>query len=742
MSVQAIKDSLHANIAHYVAQWLPQGKKNGHEYQSLNPNRSDSKLGSFSINLNSGIWADFASGDKGGDLISLYAYLFCDNDNKEAVKKLGELLNIKPDAKPMSATAQKAQSTKEKFADWHQVAVSQSSPQPPVAHYKRGKATHTWAYHTEAGALLGYIWRFTNSSGDKEILPLTLWQDPSTTQQEWRWKGFSEPRPLFNLPGILAAENTILLVEGEKAAQAGAQKTESEKLTVTTWIGGAKAIDKTDWQPLAGRKVILWPDNDEPGLEAMQAIAVKLNAIGCKLFWMQPLAEWSQGFDAADCDESINLPTLIKALAKPYTPLAKADAGNSSPTSNEWESSLFRNPKTGAILPARDNIYTILKHDEQWQGVIAYNDFTGRIEAIKPNPLNIKGTWSDHHDFQLGNWLANHYGLIINNSANLSHAVTMSAMDNSYHPIRNYLTSLPAWDGQSRLDKWLVAFMNAEDKPYTHLAGKYFLIGMVARVMRPGCKLDHMIIFEGQQGKGKSTTLRILGGEWFSDTTLDLGNKDSYQNIQGVWLQEIAELDSFNKKDSTQIKSFISSQEDNFREPYGRRTVQRPRQTVFAGSTNQNEYFKDPTGNRRFWPIKTGFYDGALATDKLPEVRDQLFAEALHRFNAGENWWPTREEENTFFRQEQEAREITDPREIAVRLWLSDLVQLAKTEFTSLEIIGGALDTEVSKIDNMRSLATAVGNIMARLGWERKRRGSGEREWVYVRPKENTNAKI
>lgn len=738
MSVQAIKDSLHANIAHYVAQWLPQGKKNGHEYQSLNPNRSDSKLGSFSINLNSGIWADFATGDKGGDLISLYAYLFTDNDNKAAVKKLGELLNIKPDAKPMSATAQKAQATKEKYSDWTQIAVTDKSPTAPEAHYKRGKATHTWAYHTEAGALLGYIWRFTNSSGDKEILPLTLWQDPSTTQQEWRWKGFSEPRPLFNLPSVINDNNTVLMVEGEKAAQAGSNKLQGEKLTVTTWIGGAKAIDKTDWQPLAGRKVILWPDNDEPGIIAMQTIASKLTELGCKLFWVQPLAEWSQGFDAADCDESINLPTLIKALAKPYTPLTKADAGNSNPTSNEWESSLFRNPKTGAILPARDNIYTILKHDERWQGVIAYNDFTGRIEAVKPNPLNIKGTWADHHDFQLGNWLSKQYGLIIGNSANISHAVTMSAFENSYHPVRNYLTSLPAWDGKNRLEHWLIGFMNAEDKPYTRLVGKYFIIGMVARVMRPGCKLDHMIIFEGKQGKGKSTTLRILGGDWFSDTTLDLGNKDSYQNIQGVWLQEIAELDSFNKKDSTQIKSFISSQEDSYREPYGRRTVQRPRQTVFAGSTNQSEYFKDTTGNRRFWPIKTGFYEGALPLEELPKIRDQLFAEALHRFNAGEQWWPTREEEDQHFKQEQEAREIGDPREIAVRLWLNDLVQLAKTEFTSLEIIGGALDTEISKIDNMRSLATAVGNIMGRLGWERKRRGSGEREWVYVRPKDKT----
>lgn len=258
MSVQAIKDSLHANIANYVAQWLPQGKKNGHEYQSLNPNRSDSKLGSFSINLNSGIWADFATGDKGGDLISLYAYLFTDNDNKAAVKKLGELLNIKPDAKPMSATAQKAQATKEKYSDWTQIAVTEQSPKAPEAHYKRGKTNQIWTYHTATGAVLGYIWRFTNSSGEKEILPLTLWQSPCGSQQEWRWKGFDAPRPLYNLPSIINDNNTALLVEGEKAAQAGTSKLQGEKLTVTTWIGGAKAIEKTDFSHLAGKKVILF----------------------------------------------------------------------------------------------------------------------------------------------------------------------------------------------------------------------------------------------------------------------------------------------------------------------------------------------------------------------------------------------------------------------------------------------------------------------------------------------------
>ncbi len=737
MSVQAIKDTLNGDVLGYCQQWLPQGKKEGNEYKSLNPTRADGKSGSFSINLRTGQWADFATSDKGGDLISLYAYLFCANDNKEAVIKLAELLNIQQEQPPTkSPQAVKAQQTKEKYADWVQVAVSDQSPTAPTAHYKRGIPSNTWAYHTKDGDILGYIWRFTKSDGSKEILPLTLWQSPDRLHSEWRWKGFDEPRPLFGLHHVLATSNTVLLVEGEKAAEAGSIRTDGEALTVTTWIGGAKAIDKTDWQPLAGRKVILWPDNDVAGLDAMKAIADKLSALGCKLFWMQPKEDWEAGFDAADVDDSINLPTLIKALAKPYTLQANADAGKPIAVANDWESSLFRNPKTGAILPARDNIFTILQHDEHWQGVIAYNDFTGRIEAVKANPLNIKGTWSDHNDYQLGNWLSKQYGLVIGNTVNITHAVTMAAMENSYHPIRNYLNALPSWDGTDRLNKWLAVFMAAEDKPYTRLVGKYFILGMVARVMRPGCKLDHMIIFEGKQGKGKSTTLRILGGDWFSDTTLDLGNKDSYQNIQGVWLQEIAELDSFNKKDATQIKSFVSSQEDNYREPYGRRTVQRPRQTIFAGTTNQSEYFKDVTGNRRFWPVKTGFYEGDLPTHELPAMRDQLFAEALHRFNAGENWWPTREEENEYFRPEQEAREIADPREIAVRLWLNDLVQLAKTEFTSLEIIGGALDTEVSKIDNMRSLATAVGNIMARLGWERKRRGSGEREWVYVRPQE------
>jgi hypothetical protein len=733
MSVAEIKSTLQADTLGFLRQWLPEGKLEGHEYQALNPNRSDTRLGSFSINVHSGAWADFADDAKGGDLISLYAYLFCNGDNSVAVKQLAESLRIdfnQGRAKP-SQPVEKPKSSRKSYEGWVQVAMTGTSPTPPAAHFKRGKPVMSWTYVTADDSVLGFVLRFEKSDGSKDVLPLTLWQSPQGVQ-EWRWAGFAEPRPLFNLHALSSrVDDVVLLVEGEKAATAAMAQLADQPIVVSTWLGGSKAINKVDWQPLAGRKVSLWRDADQPGLVAMESIAQTLTDLGCTLFWVEPDADAPEGWDAADwVSQGEPLIDWLRSHSRSFKPAVKSQAQH--PVVHDvpdWADGLFRNDKFKP-LPVRDNVFQILCRHPEWQGVIGYDEFSSRSVALKDNPCGIVGELDDMDDYRIGNWLANEVGMIVNNAAQITQGVQMAADANRFHPVRDYLESL-VWDGQARVMSWIPTYLGTPADYYHHSVGAFFLIGMVARIYQPGCQMQYMPIFEGTQGLGKSTMLKALckDPEWFSDSPLNIGDKDAYIGIQGVWLQEVAELDAFNKKDATAIKSFITSASDKFREPFGRRDVRRPRQTVFAGTTNQHEYLKDPTGNRRFWPVEVVSVD----LDGLKAVRDQLFAEAVKMFKDGCRWAPTREEEAQYFKHVQEDREIQDPREQKVRQFLNQPANQIKDSFTSLEILEGALDTPVSKLDNGRALATIIGGIMTRLGWKKKR-SSDRKITYYIKP--------
>jgi len=220
--------------------------------------------------------------------------------------------------------------------------------------------------------------------------------------------------------------------------------------------------------------------------------------------------------------------------------------------------------------------------------------------------------------------------------------------------------------------------------------------------------------------------LRLLvGDEWFSDTHFDVGGKDAYQTIQGIWLYEISEMSSFNKSEAARVKEFVSSVSDNFRPPYERRNVKVMRQVCFAGTTNESIYLKDWTGNTRFWPLKTG----EIELQWISDQREQLFAEAMHFHRKGERRHPTREESKRLFEPQQEERELQHPWQPMIQAWL-------KASTLQRVTIGDVL-TECLKFERAKLLdshGVTVGRIMTRLGWERKREPGGTREWYYERP--------
>lgn len=218
-------------------------------------------------------------------------------------------------------------------------------------------------------------------------------------------------------------------------------------------------------------------------------------------------------------------------------------------------------------------------------------------------------------------------------------AVQLVARHNAYHPVQDYLNAL-VWDGVERIDRWLIDHIGVEDDSagYVRGIGRRWLISAVSRAMKPGCKSDCMLILEGPQGIGKSPALAVLAGqEWFKDSAIDFRAKDKFSATKGVWLYELAEFDQYRNQDAATIKSFLSSQYDSYRPPYGRSDVQQPRGLIFAGTTNKEKYLVDETGNKRFWPVRSKLTrENPINLKRLAEDRDQLWSEAVRAYYNGE----------------------------------------------------------------------------------------------------------
>ena len=260
---------------------------------------------------------------------------------------------------------------------------------------------------------------------------------------------------------------------------------------------------------------------------------------------------------------------------------------------------------------------------------------THRLDAPRAS-----GVWEDSDTDGLINWLAREYALDMPVTKATS-GMLQAALATGYHPVREYLNGL-VWDGVPRLDGWLTRYLGAAATPYTALAGAYWLISAVARVMVPGAQVDHVLILEGKQGGGKSSALRILGGNYYRSTRININRApDCYQALRGAWIYEFAEIASFKRADADELKAYLSEPADDYRDSYGRGTRKYPRQVVFGGSVNPDEaractYLTDPTGGRRFWPVACFATCERADLIGLQKNRDQLWAEAVARYHAAQ----------------------------------------------------------------------------------------------------------
>jgi len=372
--------------------------------------------------------------------------------------------------------------------------------------------------------------------------------------------------------------------------------------------------------------------------------------------------------------------------------------------------------RSGAPRPSLANVVRVLKHDSRWDGRVQENLFDGHLTLDK-KPLD------DVRETGIALWLDDVYDMRPS-SLILQQALRWVASDNSYHPVRTYLEGL-RWDETPRLPQLFSEYFGASPSRLFSQLGARWLTGAVARILRPGCKLDTLVVLIGRQGSRKSSACRALCPDpsWFSDTPFDLRSKDAYLVLQGVWIYELAELRSVQGASAEAVKGFLSSPHDRFRRPYDRHPTRHLRQLIFVGTTNDDAFLGDATGSRRFWPVRTGRID----LDALVRDRDQLWAEAVVRYRLGEPWWlePGQEAELA----ESSAIHFThDPWEEVVAAWA-----LRHPEpFTTAEALVRALGRKPTHVS--RSEENRLGSILRGLGYEKTRaRRNGRRSYVWAK---------
>jgi hypothetical protein len=339
----------------------------------------------------------------------------------------------------------------------------------------------------------------------------------------------------------------------------------------------------------------------------------------------------------------------------------------------DWTKALRRD-RGGLLQNSLHNITLIMENDNNLKA-ICFNQLADGMEIKGDVPWQHPARfWRDADDAQLICYVDANYGTF--SSRNYQIAVAKVVDDRSYHPIREYLASLPPWDGKERAESILIDYLGAQDNAYTRAVTRKTLCGAVARVKHPGIKFDNILVLNGDQGIGKSTLIAKLGGEWYSDSLslTDMNDKTAAEKLQGYWILEIGELAGMKKADIDKVKAFISRQDDKYRASFGRRVTPHPRQCIFFGTTNsQNGYLRDITGNRRFWTVKVPGTGKMKPWALSKEDVEQIWAEVLVLVSKGEKLYLDSDLE-TYSQVEQASAMEQDDREGLVSAYLNLLL--------------------------------------------------------------------
>lgn len=793
---EGIGKQLLSRAREYVPGWLPGGKLLGDEWRC-----GDIRGGagnSFGVNLVTGKWGDLNGGaDRGGDLIALYAAIM-GVEQGDAAKELADQLGMNV-VKPVAANGNGNGHTngnghvKDKKKELLIGPPPMGIPTPSMVHYKYGEPSMAWAYHSPQGEKWFYIGRYEDETGKKQFIPW-CW---SHAEHTWVNKQWPEPRPLYNLHKLTEhPDKAVCVVEGEKAAEAAAHIL-GKAYVIVTWPGGVNAWNMTDWSPIAGRRVLLWPDADstatakskkaaheggvhvdnvlpyhkQPGPLAMFNIAQHILKDHDEVKIIN-VADRPDGWDAADAlDESwdfkafaewatsrINLVKIHVPVAQPaWEPatsfeVAKIEKPKPPEKTPEqlniavhddlgvvngsmyafWESCHLANTKSGQPIMNMANIIRIFNNQPLFKDFIWYDEFHNQFYThfnFTTEPCAAR-VWTDGDMLSMLHFLQDKCGFTKINHQAVEQAVRTYANKRVRNEPLDWMKSLE-WDGNPRIADFFTNCFGAKDTEYVKAASRNWWVSMAARTFKPGCKMDNMVVLEGLQGVFKSTVLNIVGGKWYGTIAGSPDSKDFLMSLQGKLLLEVEELDSFARAEESTIKRIITVKEDRFRPPYERVMATFPRRCVMVGTTNKDDYLRDFTGGRRFWPI----YANAIDRDWAERDRDQLFAEAVHLFVTGEKWWEMPHETKA----EQAARQEQDIWTYAVLEYLNG-PQSFTDEVTTRAIATVGLKIDENKLD--RRIEIRIANILKSIGWSKpgagKRWIDGKKVNVWCRPENDT----
>lgn len=409
------------------------------------------------------------------------------------------------------------------------------------------------------------------------------------------------------------------------------------------------------------------------------------------------------------------------------------------PSEGGWRNGLIMAGKN--LKPVAANAITILSNDIGWKGVLVYDEMRELPVFVGDPPWHEhdcpqtkdRGPLTDGAIIRCQAWLARTHSLFLSTQATTD-AMLVVAERRRVNAVAEYLRGLK-WDAVPRTNTWLHDICGADDTEYTRTIGVKWLIAAVARTMRPGCMVHNIPVFEGSQYAGKSSIIRVLARrpEWLFDSDLDIGSKDALQVLAGKWIVELAEMHAYSRAHAAAVKSFITRAIDTYRPSYGRGARDFRRRWVGAGTTNQDRYLTDTTGNRRWWPVTVGKVD----LDHLERVADQLWAEAVVRYDQGEAWHVDSDHFGRLAAGEQRAREQLDPWCEPINDWIqSKRVLLSVHGITTAEVLGECLKIETgrwTRADEMRA-----SECLKQLGWGRRERkrdhSSGERVYRFWPP--------
>jgi predicted P-loop ATPase len=368
-----------------------------------------------------------------------------------------------------------------------------------------------------------------------------------------------------------------------------------------------------------------------------------------------------------------------------------------------WMVELRRSPK-GDLRCTFGNLVLILTHDSNYAGTLRLDEMRGVVmlggdDLADATVSRMRVDLETRYAIQPGD-------------AEMARAVQLVAAGNAFHPVRDFLKQLK-WDGVPRLNRVATEILHVragsdEEANLSGLLVRRWFISLVARPLVPGCKVDTALILEGAQGIGKSSFFRIIAGDWFSDTEMGL-DKDAMLQLRMAWIYEWAELENLTSRQSvSRVKAFLSSPDDRYRPPFGRTTVTVKRSGVIVGTTNTQDFLHDPSGSRRFWVLSVGAIDGA----RLRQEREQLLAEAVAAFSAGERYWLSEDEEAR--------REALAERFVEVDPWEERVLEFAAVQdrVRTADVLLQGLAVPLDRLTRRDEMRVAI--ILRRAGYRKE----------------------